>query len=454
MLDSALLDDLGRTLGPGLRLDQAALEAAATDDSGLRYQPQAVFFPRNADEVARLMGLAARYGFPVTPRGAGTGLCGGCLAKEGGVVVDTMAMNRILSVDTVNGVAVAQPGVITKALRDAAAGQGLFYPPDPASYATCTLGGNAATNAGGPACVKYGVTRDYVLGLTAVLPDGEPLKAGVATRKGVVGYDLAGLLVGSEGTLGIITELTLKLIPHPREVRTAVALFADARAAVAAVSAVMTGGICPSAVEFLDRACLGLVTELLPFDLPGADAALLLLEVDGDPDTAGRDIGRVAAICRDAKALAVLPADDAARRERLWDIRRQTSTRIHESAPVYLSEDTVVPIARIPDLIEALPGLATRFAMAVYAFGHAGDGNIHVNITGEAGSRERGHELVRALVAVVLALGGTMSGEHGVGLTKQPFIDMELSPRSLALQRGVKDLFDPRGVMNPGKVLP
>ncbi len=205
----------------------------------------------------------------------------------------------------------------------------------------------------------------------------------------------------------------------------------------------MTGGICPSAVEFLDRACLGLVTELLPFDLPGADAALLLLEVDGDPDTAGRDIGRVAAICRDAKALAVLPADDAARRERLWDIRRQTSTRIHESAPVYLSEDTVVPIARIPDLIEALPGLATRFALAVYAFGHAGDGNIHVNITGEAGSRERGHELVRALVAVVLALGGTMSGEHGVGLTKQPFIDMELSPRSLALQRGIKGLFDP-----------
>jgi D-lactate dehydrogenase (cytochrome) len=453
-MDAALLAALGRELGPGLRVDAAALDAAATDDAGLPYRPEAVFFPESAEDVARLLRLADKHGFPVTPRGAGTGLCGGCLAIRGGVVADTSAMTRILSVDTVNGVAVVQPGVVTKTLREAAAAKGLFYPPDPASYATCTLGGNAATNAGGPACVKYGVTRDYVLGLTAVLPDGEILKAGVATRKGVVGYDLAGLFVGSEGTLGIITELTLKLIPHPREVRTAIALFANARAAVAAVSAVMTGGICPSAVEFLDRACLGLVTELLPFELPGDDAALLLLEVDGDPDTTARDIGRVTAICRDSRALAVLPADDAARREKLWDIRRQTSTRIHESAPVYLSEDTVVPIARIPDLIDALPGLATRFGLTVYAFGHAGDGNIHVNITGEAGSRERGHELVRGLIEVVLSLGGTMSGEHGVGITKQPFIDMELSPRSLALQRGIKGLFDPRGLMNPGKVFP
>ena len=453
-MDASLLAALSRELGPGLRIDEASREAAATDDSGLVARPDAVFFPKNADEVGRLLRLAKAHGFPVTPRGAGTGLCGGCLPLRGGVVVSTAAMDRILSIDTVNGVAVVEPGVVTKTLREAAAASGLFYPPDPASLATCTIGGNAATNAGGPACVKYGVTRDYVLGLTAVLPDGELLKAGVATRKGVVGYDLAGLFVGSEGTLGVITELTVKLIPHPRAVRTMVALFSDAWAAVAAVSSVMTSGICPSAVEFMDRACLGLVEELLPFELPGRDAALLLLEVDGDADTTDRDVCRVACICRDAGALAVLPADDADRREQLWDIRRQTSTRIHESAPVYLSEDTVVPNARIPDLIETLPGLAARFAMTVYAFGHAGDGNIHVNVTGPEGSRARGHDLVRALVAEVLRLGGTMSGEHGVGVTKQPFIDMELSPRSLELQRGLKALFDPNGVMNPGKVLP
>lgn len=453
-MDASLLAALARELGSGFRTDAAGRDAAATDDSGLVFRPDAVFFPKDADEISRLMRLAHMHSFPVTPRGAGTGLCGGCLPARGGVAVATTAMDRILSIDTVNGVAVVEPGVVTKTLRDAAAAKGLFYPPDPASYATCTLGGNAATNAGGPACVKYGVTRDYVLGLAAVLPDGEFLKTGVATRKGVVGYDLAGLFVGSEGTLGIITELTLKLIPHPSTVRTMLALFTDARAAVAAVSAVMTGGVCPSAVEFMDRACLGLVEELLPFALPGQDAALLLLEVDGDADATERDIRRVAGICRDAGALEVLPADDAARREALWDIRRQTSTRIHESAPVYLSEDTVVPIARIPDLIAALPGLATHFGMTVYAFGHAGDGNIHVNITGEEGSRERGHELVRTLVETVLALGGTMSGEHGVGLTKQPFIGMELSPRSLALQQGLKDLFDPKGILNPGKVLP
>lgn len=453
-MDTALLDTLQRDLGPGFRVDAATLAAAETDDSCITARPEAVFFPQTADEITRLMRLADQYGFPVTPRGAGTGLSGGCVAADGGVVVATTAMDRILAVDTANLVAVVQPGVITHTLREAAAAKGLFYPPDPASLTTCTVGGNAATNAGGPACVKYGVTRDYVLGLTAVLPDGEILRTGVATRKGVVGYDLAGLFVGSEGTLGVITELTVKLIAHPRSVRAVAAIFPDARTAVGTVSRLMTSGLAPSAVEFMDRACLHLVREMLPLALPEGDPALLLLEVDGDPDTAGRDIDRVAAICRDQRALAVLPADDAARREQLWDIRRQTSTRIHESAPVYFSEDVVVPIARIPDLIAALPDLGQRFGLTVYAFGHAGDGNIHVNITGEDGSMPRCHELARALIGVVLGLGGTMSGEHGVGLAKKPFIDMELSSRSLELQRGLKTLFDPRRIMNPGKVLP
>ncbi|MYL82947.1 FAD-binding protein [Desulfovibrio aerotolerans] len=453
-LDASLAALLGRELGPGFTTAPAALTAAATDDSGLVLPPEAVFFPKSADEISRLMVLAGRHGFPVTPRGAGTGLAGGALAVSGGVVLDTTAMNRIVAVDAANLCAVVEPGVVTKTLRDAAAAAGLFYPPDPASLATCTLGGNAATNAGGPACVKYGVTRDYVLGLTVVLPDGEVVKTGTATRKGVVGYDLTGLLVGSEGTLGVITELTLKLIPHPREVRAVAALFPDARSAVATVAAIMAGGVSPCALELMDRACLGIVEELLPFALPGGEVALLLLEADGDPDQAARDIGRMEALCRDRGALAVLPAADAARREALWDIRRQISTRIHESAPVYLSEDVAVPIARIPDLIAALPALGRRHNLSLYAFGHAGDGNIHVNITGDTECRPRTLALARELIALVLDLGGTMSGEHGIGLAKRSFIDMELSPRSISVQRSLKAVFDPAGLMNPGKVLP
>lgn len=453
-MDTALLSLLARELGAGFSVAPEALAAVGTDDSAIMGRPDSVFSPKNTEEISHLLRLASRHGFPVIPRGAGTGLSGGCVATGGGVVVTTTALNRIVAIDTENLCAVVEPGVITQTLRDAAKAVGLFYPPDPASLATCTLGGNAATNAGGPACVKYGVTRDYVLGLTAVLPDGETIQAGVATRKGVVGYDLTGLFVGSEGTLGVITQLTVKLIPHPRDTRAVAALFADARTAVAAVSAIMTSGVTPSAVELMDRACLGLVAELLPFALPGEDAALLLLEADGDPDQAARDIGRIETVCRDRGALTLLPAANEAQRCALWDIRRQISTRIHESAPVYLSEDVVVPIGRIPDLIGQLPGLGRRFDLTVYAFGHAGDGNIHVNITGAVGSRDRGMALAEALIGVVLDLGGTMSGEHGVGVAKRPFIGMELSPRSMALQQGLKQLFDPAGIVNPGKILP
>ena len=453
-MDAALLAELARELGPGFSVAPGALAAVATDDSCLPGRAAAVFCPKSAAEIAALVRLADRHGFPVVPRGAGTGLSGGCVAESGGVILSTAAMNRILALDTRNLCAVVEPGVITATLRQAARQVGLFYPPDPASLATCTLGGNAATNAGGPACVKYGVTRDYVLGLAAVLPDGEAITAGVRTRKGVVGYDLTGLFVGCEGTLGVITELTVKLIPHPRDTRALAVLFPEAETAVAAVSAVMTSGLSPSAVEFMDRSCLTLVEELLPFDLPPGPVALLLVETDGDPDQAARDIGRMEAVCRDSGAVETLPAADEARRQALWDIRRQISTRIHESAPMFLAEDVVVPIANIPDLIAALPGLGERFGLGVYAFGHAGDGNIHVNMTGEAGSLERGMACAGALIRVVLGLGGTMSGEHGVGLVKKPFIGLELSPRSLALQRGLKTLFDPKGVMNPGKVLP
>lgn len=454
-LDPALAAELAARFGPGWSSRPEALSAAATDDSGLSATPEAVLMARDAARIADLLRLAAKHRFAVTPRGAGTGLSGGCVAAHGGVVLSTAAMNRILHIDVDNMIAVVEPGVVTATLRQAVRAKGLFYPPDPASLETCTLGGNAATNAGGPACVKYGVTRDSVLGLTAVLGSGETVETGSATRKHVVGYDLTRLLIGSEGTLGIITELTVKLIPHPRATAAMAALFPNPRAAVTAVSRLMTSGITPSAVELMDHRCLSLVRDELPFALPDAEAALLLLETDGSEAEARAAMAVTTEICRDGRALEILPAPDEARRQALWATRRRISTRIHEEAPVYLPEDVVVPLARIPDLIAALPDMERDFGLVIYAFGHAGDGNVHVNITGaEEGLRDAAWRCAERLMGLVLGLGGTISGEHGVGLAKKRFLPLEIGPESLAVQRAIKTLFDPAGVLNPGKLFP
>ncbi|QLA15667.1 FAD-binding oxidoreductase [Desulfolutivibrio sulfoxidireducens] len=456
-IDAALSAELGRRFGPAFSRRGADLDVAAKDASGLTRHPEAVLTPRGVEEIQAILRLARRHGFPVTPRGAGTGLAGGALAAHGGVVLDLSAMNRILAMDAANMVAVVEPGVVTMTIRDAARKAGLFYPPDPASLDKSTIGGNAATNAGGPACVKYGVTRDYVLGLEAVLPSGEVLAAGTATRKGVVGYDLTKLLVGSEGTLGVITKLILKLIPHPRATRTALALFPDPERAVAAVGAVMTSGITPSCVELMDHRCLALVAADLPFPPPGGRASLLLIETDGDEAAAASDMAHVVAVCRKMAAREVLPAGDEAARERLWLARRSISLRVHESAALYVSEDVAVPLARIPELLVAVEKLERDHGLAVYAFGHAGDGNIHLNLTAdriEADTAGRMAALVTRVLETVLDLGGTISGEHGLGLAKRRFAPMELSKESLALQRGIKGLFDPGLILNPGKIFP
>ncbi len=465
-----LLSLLACEFGADLLLDEAALAARSRDESGLVRQPSAVLLAKSEAQVVRLVCLANElagqgHAFAVIPRGAGTGLAGGCLSPLGangtGVVLDLSAMNRILDIDTQSLTATVEPGVLTGDLRAAAKAKGLFYPPDPASLATSTIGGNAATNAGGPACVKYGTTRDYVLGLRAVLPTGEVLRAGVNTRKGVVGYDLTRLLVGSEGTLGVITELTLKLLPHPKAAGCVAAVFADLGAAMRAIIAVMTRGHLPSAMEFLDARCLGLVGDLLPFAVQGDESALVLIEADGDPDQVRREIDGIAAICRELGATNILPPattgtkEGEAGREAIWTVRRSVSTRIHEACAVYIPEDIAVPIGTIAEMVAALPGVEARHGCAIFAFGHAGDGNIHLNLTAQDEAlRPRVEAAAVDCVRLALALGGTVSGEHGIGLVKRGLLPLEIEPVSLRVQRGIKALLDPQNVLNPGKIFP
>jgi len=452
-LTPELLDEIRAAVGGSAVLaTEKDLDAASADATTERRRPEAVVRPASAGQVSALLTLANARRFPVTPRGTGTGLAGGALAFHGGVVLDLSAMDE-LAVEPANLLAVAGPGALTQTLRQEAEKHGLFYPPDPASLKDSTLGGNAATNAGGPACVKYGVTKNYVLGLEAVLPTGEIVTCGTRTRKGVVGYDLAQLLVGSEGTLGVITKLFLKLIPLPRAVRTQVAVFPNLSEAVGGVAAIMAGGCCPSACEFLDPRCLALVGDLLPFrDLP-ENASLLLLETDGSDSAADADMALVSEVCKKSGALHLLPAAGPAERESLWNVRRQVSLRIHNAWPVYVPEDVVLPLAEIAGFVAELPKYEKEFGFTVYAFGHAGDGNIHLNITApDRSTLDRVEAGTVALLKRVLELGGTMSGEHGIGFTKQRFLGLELSPASMRAQAAIKKALDPNGILNPGKL--
>lgn len=413
--------------------------------------PELVVVAATTEQVQALLRLANRHRFAVTPRGLGTGRAGGAVPLFGGVVLSLERMNRIVGVYPADMIAVVEPGCLTRDLKEEVRRHGLFYPPDPASLDTCSVGGNAATNAGGPSCIKYGTTRDYILGLEVVLPSGELLATGVRTRKGVVGYDLTRLIVGSEGTLAVITRLTVKLVPHPPAVTSLVALFADLGAAMDAIHAIHTAGHVPCAMEFMDARCLRTVGDLLPFPGAAAAGAFLLVEVDGMPEVIAREIEQVGEVCLAAGAEEVLMAPDAARRARLWEVRRQVSLRMDERFPSLIREDIAVPLGAIAAFCRAFPRLEREHGVEITAYGHAGDGNIHLLVTGAEGRRE---EAVRAILTDVVARGGTISGEHGIGMDKKRFLPLELPAESIRLQREIKRLFDPRHVLNPGKIFP
>ena len=455
-LTPEILSDLRQALGDGKVItDPDRLAKYSKDSSHLSYTPEAVLLAESAADVQAVLKLGNQHIFPVTPWGSGSGVAGGALTSLGGAALSLAGMNRILEVSQEDMVAVTQPGVIVKDLKDAAREKSLFYPPDPASLAEATIGGTAATNAGGPSCLKYGVTRDYVLGLEAVLPNGELIKTGVRTRKGVVGYDLTHLLVGSEGTLAVITSLTLKIIPHPPALSGLVAVFPGLRQAMAAVSGVMTRGYLPSCLEMMDPTCLNLLADILPFKLPGKNAALLYFECDGPEDRNRLDMEAIKGVCREKQATEFMDAPTQPERDAFWEVRRQMSVRIKDASSFKISLDIAVPIGRVVDLAEFLPELEREFNFTVFAFGHAGDGNIHLNITGTEKSGEAlAWQGVEKLLQTVVSMNGTISGEHGVGAAKAKYLPLEIQPESVRLQASLKRQFDPNLILNPGKLFP
>jgi glycolate oxidase len=418
--------------------------------------PDLVVFPSSAGDVSAILKLANTHLFPIIPRGQGSGLTGGSVPVRGGVVLAFTRMNRILEIDGENMVAVVEPGVITFLLQEEAAKKGLFYPPDPASYKYSSIGGNVAECAGGPNSLKYGVTRDYVLGLEVVLPTGEILNLGVRTMKGVVGYDLTRLFVGSEGTLGVITRITLKLIPLPETKATILALFREVEDAAKAVSAIIAAKVVPSTIEFMDRSSIACSEKASPMGLPEGVGGLLLIEVDGSKEGALSQAEKVQAVVRMHHALQCDLTEDPLEADRLWQARRVLSQALYNLAPLKIAEDVVVPRSAIPALIRSLEAMQERFGIPILSFGHAGDGNFHVNlmIQETAEDRAKAEKAVKEIFAEALRLGGTMSGEHGIGLSKAPYLAMELSQETIATMKRVKQLFDPRNILNPGKIFP
>lgn len=414
--------------------------------------PDLVVLAESAEDIRATLAAAQEASVPVTPRAAGTGRTGGAVPVAAGIVLDTTRMNSIVEIDRGDLVAVVQPGVILKDLHSAVEREGLFYPPDPNSVESCALGGNIAENAGGPRAFKYGVTRDYVLGLDATLMGGTPLRLGRRTVKGVAGYDLAGLFVGSEGTLGVVSSMTLQLIPKPEMVYTLFGLFSAPKDATRAVEAIIQRGVVPRCLEFTDGGALEAIRRQ-GVGIDPAAGAMLLIEVDGDESACDRDMVKVGEACTEIGAIDVLVAQDGVQRDKLWAARRELSRAIRELAKNKLAEDVVVPRSRITDLLEAVERNGEKHRVRTLAYGHAGDGNLHVNfLWDEEDEVPRVQQCIEAMMRDVVEMRGTISGEHGIGVLKIPFLPIEQSAELIAVQRRIKDVFDPHGLMNPGKI--
>lgn len=441
-------------------VDRSDLEKYSHDETeDLSYFPEVVLFPRDVDEVSRIMTFCNQNRVPVTPRAGGTGLSGGALPVYGGVLLSVERMNRIVEIDTDNLMAVVEPGVITEVLQKEAESKGLFYPPDPASKGSCCIGGNVAECAGGPRALKYGVTKDYVYGLEAVLPTGEIIRTGGKLLKNVTGYNLTQLLVGSEGTLAIITQIILKLLPHPTHKRTLLVPFPSVHKAAETVAAIFQAGITPSAVEFMEHQAIQAAEERLGKKFPYSEApALLLIEVDGfDSRTLEEQTEQIGEVGLKFDAMDVYIADSPEKQNQIWAIRRSLGEAV-KAISAYKEEDTVVPRSKLPELMEIIRDIEQRYGLRTICYGHAGDGNIHVNILKEKHSDQKWEELlsvaVEELFRKVSAIGGSISGEHGIGFTQKEYLPIAIDPAQLKLMREIKLLFDPNRILNPGKIFP
>jgi glycolate oxidase len=425
------------------------------DATAINFLPDAVIFPEKSSQVASILRLANKDHFNVIPRGSGSGMTGGSLPVNGGVVVIMTRFNRIPEIDTDNLIAHVEPGVITGDFHRAVEKKGLFYPPDPASSVFCTLGGNMAECAGGPSAVKYGVTRDYVLGLEVVLPTGELIKTGVKTTKGVVGYDLTRLFIGSEGTLGIITRMTLRLLPLPQEIRTMTAIFDVIDQAAKTVSEIIRRSIIPKTIEFMDHASIQCVKEHLKIGLPADAQAMLLIDVDGAEGETDRAMIQLKELCISHGAKSVKVATNSKEATDLWKARKAVSPALFKYGPDKINEDIVVPRSKIPQMVKKIDALRVETGLTIASFGHAGDGNIHFNIMLDKKDKtqlKKAEATVEDLFDYTLKLGGTISGEHGIGITKAPYMGKEIGSVELDLMKRIKKVFDPKGILNPGKI--
>ncbi len=450
---------LSAAVGPQwIRTDAASREAYGTDALLQGSPADFVVIPADTKQVAAVAALCNLHRIPLVVRGAGTGYTGGAVPTEGGVVLSMERLNRILDIDEANLLAVVEPNVITGDLQREVERVGLFYPPDPASLDKSALGGNVAECAGGPRAFKYGTTRRYVLGLEAVLPTGEIIETGSKAVKNVVGYDVTQLLVGSEGTLAIITKIVLRLIPKPPEQATLLGLFDNIEAAVAAVGALIRRRAIPAAIELIDADSLQAIHEYLGQKVVPREAnAALIVEVDGSAPAVEDEITRVAAGCADAGAVGIVRADTTSEREQIWSLRRQLSLALRATGLLKINHDVVVPRGRVADLFATVAALKREHRLRIACFGHAGDGNIHVNIMvkrDDAAELERARVAERRLFEHVVALEGSISGEHGIGFAKAKYLGIELSVAEVALMKRIKRAFDPNGILNPGKIFP
>jgi glycolate oxidase subunit GlcD len=455
---SSLADDLTYLLGPGrVSVTESDLATHATDKWFASNPPQVVVHAQSAEDVSRTLRYASEHGVPVTPQGARVGYVGGCVPARGGIALSVIGMNRILEINTADGVAVVEPGVITGDLQKAVRELGWFYPPDPASLKECSLGGNIATNAGGPRCLKYGVTRHYVLGLEAVLADGSLVKAGGRCHKNKTGFDLVGLMVGSEGMLGVVTQATLRLIPHPPTRAMLSAGFRTFAEAANAVQRILNSGFLPSALEIADKFTLRAAREYLGESVTPRGDAHLLVEIDGHDASVKGELALLADLVRSLGCIEVEEALGEQACERFWKLRREFSYSLRNTGLIKLNEDIVVPRSRLVDLVDFAEQLQARHGFPVACFGHAGDGNIHVNIMvptmDEPAIRERAEEALDELFHQIIAWNGAITGEHGVGIAKKRWWREAVSDATHEAHLKMKTALDPRGILNPGKFL-
>ena len=455
-LPGALVDTLAALLGAdGWHVDAVIRAAHASDDSRRHALPDAVAMPRTREQVVVLVRACREHRIPLVARGAGTATTGAAVPVHGGIVVSFARMHRILDIRAADRCAVVEPGVLNGDLQQALQAHGLFWPPDPSSADTCSVGGNLATNAGGPRAVKYGATRDNVLGLVAVTGSGELIRCGGPYTKLSSGFDLTRLLVGSEGTLALIVEATLKLAPRPQAQAGLRAFYRDAASAAAAVARLMAQPVVPAMLEFIDRRSLELLRRN-GSEVPEA-GAMLLIEADGSHEALPDLLAALAAAAEGEGLLDLDVATDGIARDRLWAARRALSPALRSIAPGKINEDVVVPVSRIPELVAGVEALADAFALVIVCFGHAGNGNLHVNILyhpDDADETARAQAALPRVFELTLSLGGALSGEHGIGLSKRGFMARAFDPATLEAMRAIKQALDPDGILNPGKMLP